>query len=196
MTIWLTSDTHFGHENIRAYCPNRPGSSTQEMNEILIMNWNSRVMQGDDVYHLGDFMMGRSIHWEGILKRLNGNIHLIKGNHDNKFVKQQYVQDRMVWIKDDYELKILDPESQEGKHQRIILHHYPKLVWDKGHRGAWHCHGHSHGSVDHLNTGTRIDVGVDSEHGKYFPISYAELKKIMKNRTYIPVDHHNDPNSQ
>ena len=33
-------------------------------------------------------------------------------------------------------------------------------------------------------------IGVDSEHGQYFPRSYAEVKKIMRKRTYKVLDHH------
>lgn len=175
---------------------NQQQESIERMNEGLIANWNSKVQQGDTVYHLGDFMMGHSSKWESVLKRLNGNICMLKGNHDNKFVKQEFVKDRLVWLKDDYELRVDDPDGEGGKAQRICLHHFPKLVWDKGHRGAWHLHGHCHGSVDYKNTGTRIDVGVDSEHGKYSPLSYAEVKKIMSKRTYVAIDHHDDPRSQ
>ncbi len=231
MTIWFTSDTHFGHSNIMFYAPERAElwatddikeiareyaktgdgkelkhalsgrqdslqESIQNMNNGLVHNWNSRVMPGDAVYHLGDFMMGSSTKWEAVLKRLNGSIMMLKGNHDHKFVKQEYVKDRLVWLKDDFELRVDDPDGEGGKAQRICLHHFPKFVWDKGHRGAWHFHGHCHGSVDKHNTGTRIDVGVDSEHGQYYPRSYAELKKTMSKRKYVAIDHHNDPRKQ
>ena len=167
--------------------------SVEKMTEGIISNWNSRVQQNDDVYHIGDFMMGRSTNWESSLKRLNGRIHLISGNHDYKFVKQPYVQERMIWIKKDYILSIKDPDVKRGKSQRIVLHHFPKLTWEGANKGAWHFHGHSHGSVDYMNQdSTRIDVGVDSEHGQYFPRSYEELKKVMQKREYKPVDHHNE----
>ena len=40
---WLTSDTHFFHENILKYC-NRPFGSVEEMNEALVTDakrWDS-----------------------------------------------------------------------------------------------------------------------------------------------------------
>ncbi len=195
MTTWFSADAHLGHKNISIYCPDRPGDgNTDKMNDIIINNWNSCVMPDDDVYFLGDMMMGQSIYWEGLLNRLQGNIHLIVGNHDKKFRKQEYVANRMVWIKEDYILKVTDPLSSNRKSQQIVLHHYPKLTWENADRGAWHFHGHSHGSVDHLNQdSTRIDVGLDSEHGRYFPRSYEELARVMKKRIYEPVDHHGDP---
>lgn len=82
MTIFFTSDLHFGHENIIKYC-NRPFSNVQEMNKGLIDNWNSVVIPEDTVYLLGDFSMGGK---ENVFlrKNLNGKVILIKGNHDKK----------------------------------------------------------------------------------------------------------------
>lgn len=81
--IWITSDSHFFHNNIIKYC-NRPFSDVNEMNETLIANWNSVVKPQDKVYHLGDLYMGgtrREV--ESLLYRLNGHKRLILGNHDN-----------------------------------------------------------------------------------------------------------------
>lgn len=93
MNIWLTSDNHFWHANVILYC-NRPFASEEEfaarkvsqesvqkMNEIMIKNWNSVVMPGDRVIHIGDFAMAiRAV--ETIRPRLNGDIDLYMGNHD------------------------------------------------------------------------------------------------------------------
>ena len=165
--------------------------SVQCMNEGLIANWNSRIMPDDNVYHDGDFMMGSSRAWESILNRLNGNIHLIKGNHDYKFVKQSYVKVRVEWIREDYLLTVKDPEASNGRSQRIILHHFAKHVWEDSHKGTWNLFGHSHGSLDNwCKDRLSIDIGVDSEHTNYFPISYEEIKKIMSKKSIKVVDHH------
>ena len=62
------------------------------MNDTIIHNWNSRVKEGDQVYHVGDFIFRNSpggkkgegmIHKARIWQeRLNGNIIYIQGNHD------------------------------------------------------------------------------------------------------------------
>ena len=56
MTIFFTSDHHFGHYNVIKYC-NRPFTSAQQMDEIMILRWNETVLPDDEVYYLGDFAM-------------------------------------------------------------------------------------------------------------------------------------------
>jgi calcineurin-like phosphoesterase family protein len=52
-------------------------------------------------------------------------------------------------------------------------------------------HGHSHGSLDEINeTTTRLDVGVDARYSGYMPLSYEQIRSIMRDRKYAPVDHH------
>ena len=83
MTTWVTSDTHFSHVNIIKFEPAaRPFNSIEEMNEILIKNWNDKVMPEDTIIHCGDFFMGKLEEIDKILPRLNGKIILVKGNHD------------------------------------------------------------------------------------------------------------------
>lgn len=78
---FITSDTHFGHANIIQYCQ-RPFSSVEEMDEILVTNWNSVVKPEDWVYHLGDFALGKAENVAKYRERLNGRIFLVRGNHD------------------------------------------------------------------------------------------------------------------
>lgn len=87
---FFTSDTHFGHANIIRLC-NRPFQNVEEMNEVLIENWNKVVSKDDTVFHLGDFAFGGSSVWNSIIPRLNGHINLIIGNHDRKNLRQGYM---------------------------------------------------------------------------------------------------------
>lgn len=87
--IWVTSDTHFNHANIIKYC-NRPFSSVEEMNETIIANWNKVVSQGDTVYHLGDFALGDKSLIPDFIRRLNGHISFIMGNHDNLDIMKSF----------------------------------------------------------------------------------------------------------
>lgn len=56
VTIWFTSDLHLNHSKIIEYC-NRPFSNIEEMNEMLINNWNSVVKPKDIVFCLGDIAL-------------------------------------------------------------------------------------------------------------------------------------------
>ena len=82
MKTFFIADTHFYHTNIIKYC-NRPFSTTDEMNIALIRKWNAVVGKNDTVYHLGDFLIGNKQQTTDTVKLLNGNIFLIRGNHDN-----------------------------------------------------------------------------------------------------------------
>ena len=78
--IWLTSDWHFGHD--REFIWKARGfTSVEDMNEHIIANHNAVVKPDDDVYVLGDLMLGAAENIEYI-KRINGKLHLVRGNHD------------------------------------------------------------------------------------------------------------------
>lgn len=81
--IYFSSDLHLQHAKIIEYC-NRPFKDTQEMDEMIIHNWNNKVQQGDIVFVNGDFCMGKRDKIPNFLSRLNGKIYLVPGNHDNK----------------------------------------------------------------------------------------------------------------
>lgn len=53
---WIIADTHLGHANIIDYA-SRPFENVEQMNKVLIDNWNKVVGQNDTVYMLGDFAL-------------------------------------------------------------------------------------------------------------------------------------------
>ena len=80
--VFFTSDLHFGHTNVITF-DKRPFSSVEEMDKELIKRWNKKVEKGDLVYVLGDMIWKSSNNdAENLIKSLNGQIILIKGNHD------------------------------------------------------------------------------------------------------------------
>ena len=52
--IFITSDHHFGHENIIKHC-SRPFRNADEMDATMVDRWNEVVGPDDDVYIAGDF---------------------------------------------------------------------------------------------------------------------------------------------
>lgn len=150
--LFFTSDTHFFHRNIIKYCQ-RPFASPEEMNRAIISIWNRQVQKGERVYHLGDVSFGGLAETYRVLAELNGEICLLRGNHDDALADDPYLRERFVWIKDYHEL------NWNGR--RIVLCHYPLAQWRDAQRGAWHLYGHTHGSI--ALPGAALDVGIDAQ---------------------------------
>lgn len=189
---WFTSDTHFGHKKVIEYC-NRPFSSVEEMDETLIKNWNSRVGQRDTVYHLGDVGWHRGKDLERLLNRLNGDVHLVYGNHDKEIRKDGNLQACFASCRDFAEVYVQDPDAKgkfgnRKERQKIVLCHFALRVWNKSHHGSWSLYGHSHGSLPDDPRLLSMDVGVDPND--YFPVSYEEVKRKMLAKRWEPVDRH------
>ena len=163
---WLSADLHLKHKNILKFQPNRKFDSLDEHDEAIIENWNKIVKPKDDLWFLGDFAFASQVVALEYLKRLNGRIHFIIGNHDHKVVKNINFQRLLSFLGDFTTIR--------GFHKLpITLCHYPFLSWPHSGRGSYHFHGHTHGYID--NTGTnRIDVGIDT-HPNLRPWNIDEL---------------------
>jgi calcineurin-like phosphoesterase family protein len=174
MTVWFTSDTHFGHKRIIELAK-RPFASLEEMDERLIRNWNDVVDVNDDVYHLGDFSFRPPSRY---ISRLNGRVHLIYGNHDDK--KELKKCDQFQWQGDYLEIEV------EGT--KVVLCHYAFRVWNKSGHGSLHFYGHSHNNLP--GDSQSCDVGVDS--WGHYPVCMDNIKARLaksRNRGTEP-DHH------
>lgn len=88
--IWFTSDLHFGHEKEFLYGP-RGYSSNEEMMQDIVCKWNNKVTVEDDVYILGDIIVGEDAKALPYLQQLNGKLHIIWGNHDTSRRLTDYV---------------------------------------------------------------------------------------------------------
>lgn len=154
--IFFTSDLHLNHANILKYQPLRQGKNVDEMNNIIINNWNSVVTNRDTVYVLGDVVFGaNNTHiYIYILSRLNGQKILIKGNHDSNSTN---LNSYFAHVKDYYEL---DYDFGDIHKQKIVMCHYAFKVWNKSHYGSWNLYGHSHGTL--APVGKQLDVGIDA----------------------------------
>ena len=189
--IWFTSDHHFGHAHIIKYC-GRPFDNVETMNETMIRNWNKVVGENDDVYHLGDFCLGSNPEYiDNIARRLNGNLFIMKGNHDRRLPSVSK-NGKSVILPPLYELKVPDEEIDEKHDQVIVMCHYALEVWNKAYFGSWHLFGHSHGTLPVSDSRAKYDVGVDPNN--FTPVSYEEIKRIMTKKVFHPIDHHTPRN--
>lgn len=172
---FFTSDLHHGHEKIIEYC-DRPCAGVVEMTEFLISRWNQTVDPRDRVFVLGDFALYlRKREVEAILARLNGEKHLIQGNHDHRDV-----------YKADGWASVL-PYAQHIAHRTPVhLIHNPRELHlrDPMARGLV-FHGHTHGGKGMREPPikqeglTFFDVGVDCDYADYRPISAAEIMRTI-----------------
>lgn len=176
MTTFFTSDTHFGHAALieRGYRP--AFSSVEEMDEIMIDRWNREVKPGDTIWHLGDFTLHGAKTANEYLKRLNGNIHLVWGNHDRNSVRKL-----ARWKSSQYAADI----KIDGV--RVTLCHYAFRTWRKAHHGALMLHGHSHGNMP--GSQQSHDVGVDVFG--FRPVTLDEVRERMATLpSFRSEDHH------
>lgn len=175
---YYISDMHIGHKNVLKF-DGRPFQSVEEMNETLIVNWNRKVTDEDDVWVLGDFCYRSEKDPALYLKQLKGKKHLIIGNHDKVTVNSSsssalsYFEsvERLQHIKD--------------REYNVIVCHFPLADWNAKHRGSYHIYGHIHNNKDEvyefmkrqeraLNAGCMIN--------NYEPVTIEEL--IENNRRF------------
>jgi calcineurin-like phosphoesterase family protein len=177
--IYFISDTHFNHKGSLLWNNGtvRPQfASVDEMNELMIRNWNNTVKDNDIVYFLGDFAYKCSVRSaEDIFRSLNGTKHLVKGNHDYKIATKFKDWASISDINQvDYVDTVTDSKIE------IILCHYPMISWRHSNHGSIHLHGHTHGSIQDKNLGVkRFDVSVECIN--YTPISIEDVVKMANN---------------
>lgn len=178
---FFTADNHFGHRNIIDLA-NRPFIDDESMDKTMIKRWNEAVGPTDIVFHLGDFTLGYTGRATQILRQLNGQIFILwtSFHHDRRWL----TGDALNYVIRLNPLVALEcPEYGDDKYPLpIILCHYPLAQWDRQHYGAWHLHGHTHGSF-HAQ-GKIYDVGVDNNG--FRPISLQEIKTIMDSKEQYP----------
>lgn len=116
-TTWFISDTHFFHHRIIEHC-NRPFKNVKEMNLKMVDNWNKFIKPEDTVIHLGDFsMLAKKDALKDLVKKLNGTIILVKGNHD---LKERELRNAGFIVFDRLIMTIAN--------KKVLISHYPYRV--------------------------------------------------------------------
>ena len=163
--IYLISDTHFGHENIIRYC-NRPFASVEEMNEVMIENWNKTVRPQDIVYHLGDVYFGER--GRDCLRHLMGRKRLLLGNHDNgkDRVLHAVFQKIGMWR--------MFPEYD------CVLTHVPVHIGEHAEERQEKWHWNIHGHIHDQQAPTKFHINVSVEQIAYTPVDIEHLAHIMR----------------
>ena len=169
--IYLIADPHFNHKNIIKYC-DRPFSSVDEMNQVLIKNWNNTVKKEDRIFVLGDFCLSGKDKIIEIGRQLKGRKTLILGNHDSASIKTYYEAG--------FEMVSKYPIFLKG----FLLSHEPipdcRFINIHG-----HIHNKSIEEIDYLYLDKMpelkelyYNVGVDTNN--FRPVSFKDIRKYYR----------------
>ena len=179
--IWLVSDTHFGHQREFIYGP-RGFDSIWEHDKQIIKNWNKLISWDDEVYHLGDVMLGDNSYGLSCLKQLSGQIHIIRGNHDTDA--------RLELYKDCWNVvEICEGKFLKYNGQSFYLNHFPTLTSNLEKEPNIKSHiinlfGHTHQkSKFYQDIPYMYCVGLDAHECKPICIDdiIEDIKKEIKN---------------
>lgn len=178
---YFWSDPHFCHKNIIKYCkrpwysecdengcPMPSDADVVRMNEDLIQRFNAIVKPNDIVWCLGDFAFAGKCNVAKCLSRLNGDIRLVKGNHD-KQSNQFYLDAGFKWV---YDHPVIINDF-------IILSHEP-LGWLNSDMPYVNLFGHVHNQTlyKHFTSNT---YNCCVEMNDYKPVSWKHIENHFKN---------------
>ena len=127
MGRWWTSDHHFGHEKIIGYCA-RPFANADAMNRAMVERWNDVVADGDEVWILGDLVLGQlTVNLAAHVSRLKGHKVLVPGNHDACWKGQKKGPNQVAAYFDLGGIAriIDDPDPVELAGETVQLNHFP-----------------------------------------------------------------------
>ena len=144
---YYIADLHFFHAALNEHKDHRGFASVEEMNEYMVARWNGKVRRNDDVVVIGDLSWGKAEETNALLKRLNGTLCLITGNHDRILSDRRVDVSRFKWMKP-YE------ELSDNK-RKVVLCHYPIMCYNgqyrldkNGEPKTYMLYGHVHDSMD------------------------------------------------
>lgn len=168
MSVFLFSDPHFYHEN---EAKRRGFSCADEMNELIVKNWNNTVDKKDCVFLLGDITM--EIKNYKILSELNGTINVILGNHDQR----GHVRNMLKYVSSVAGMIIYKKVA--------ILTHCPVHPSNISYGSKFNIHGHIHDKrilkhptlASYLGEPDPRYVNVCAEMINYTPVEYLKIIK-------------------
>ena len=174
--IFATSDLHFGHD--RAFVWGARGfKSIEEHDAEIIKRWNEVVTAEDDVYILGDLMLGDNAHGIQCLSQLNGKLHILTGNHCTTARQKLYhTLENMVEF-------CGCATTIKYKKKQLYLSHYPTITSNmeaNPHQAVFSLYGHTHQTTNFYNGQPFMyHVGVDSHN--CYPVLLDDVIAEIKN---------------
>lgn len=172
--IFYIGDMHLGHKNVIEY-DGRPFSTIDEMDKVLIENWNRKVNDEDHVYIIGDFVYRSGYKSSYYLKQLKGHKHLIVGNHDLCTLEDE---NAMTYFESVEKLGYVNDDGR-----KVVMCHYPLAEW-KGCRReknpSYHVYSHihnRHNEISRFMDRRENALNVGCMINNYEPCTLEELEK-------------------
>jgi calcineurin-like phosphoesterase family protein len=180
--VFFTSDLHFGHDREFIW-KERGYESIHQMNNTQLARFNEIVGPNDIVYILGDVTLGPIEDSLEYLYQLNGEIHIIRGNHDTDARVEVYKT--LGWT-----VEWADVIHWDKYH--LYLSHFPTLTANLEaetlRQGTLNLFGHTHQKDNFYNDIPMMyHVGVDSHAG--YPISAEQIIKEMNAKAKECIDY-------
>ena len=182
MAIWISSDLHLFHTKPFLYEP-RGFNDVLNMNKTIIDNFNSVVAPDDDLFLLGDLLLGGSTSLEdglGLLTWLNGKLHLVRGNHDSDKRWAAYkTLPNVVEMENAIFLKY--------NKYHFYLSHFPTICSNYDDKGLKHCMiglcGHTHTKDPFLNMDKGLIFHTEVDTNNCYPWLLDDI--IEKTKEYL-----------
>ena len=127
MTIYYTSDLHFGHKLVAKIRGFGEDDLAPSLHDAHLMNmWYATVRPADVVWILGDLSVGHREESRalGILNQLPGKKHLVFGNHDSGHPMHSTAQKSFARYLDVFETVGSVAHIKSNK-EKIFLSHFP-----------------------------------------------------------------------
>lgn len=169
--VYFTSDLHLGHQRDFLYEP-RGFKNIYEHDKALLSNWNEMITEEDDVYILGDICLNDLDYGLGILKRLRGRLHIIRGNHDTDKKIEEYMKCHNV-------VEISDSKYMKASKSIVLfLNHYPVAFReDSRHvKTIWTICGHCH-TQDKFSDVNMKCIHAEMDCRNMRPVSFETIVK-------------------
>lgn len=137
--VWITSDLHFLHANIIAYC-DRPFFDVGSMTDTLIATLQ-KVPNDEFILFGGDMAMGNYEKSVELIRLLPGRKILIVGNHDlSRDGKCKLAREKNL-----FEAVVPFLAWQGFQRRLVVVSHYPLMVPDTyNNTPVLNYHGHLH----------------------------------------------------
>jgi calcineurin-like phosphoesterase family protein len=159
--VWMTSDLHFGHQNIISYC-DRPFNNVSEQNDSLLQLLR-KISENELVVFVGDMAMGNYEAGVEVMRMLPGRKILVVGNHDLTGSGKCRLADEEI-----FEVVVPFLFWQGLKQTSVLVCHYPVAPYFPFTFNLINYHGHLHQKVmDPVPEGIsikHINVGWDRTH--------------------------------